>query len=143
MTTAALRLADLSRTDFRTSSEGDALNTRLLKTLGLDYRYQVARAAIALSLADGRRPPDAGELLGRPIRGETLFGAEEAEIGLWTALIVEHASLDAPVRRDVIDQVAAHWLRGAKLLAQKSDAAANPHLLLADLLTAQDDVART
>lgn len=130
-----LRLGELLRTDFRTSSEGDMLNTRLMKGLGLDYRYQPARLAIALSLADRRPPPATSELLGKPIRGETLFGAEEAELGLWIALIVDYAGLEAPTRRELIDLVAAHWQRGARALARRLDAHEGaPETLVASLM---------
>ncbi len=132
-----VRLSDLLRTDFRTSTEGDALNARLLRDLGLDYRYQPARLAISLSLADPKPPGTLPELLGKPIRGETLFGAEEAEIGLWVSLLVEHAGVAAPNRREIIDLVAGHWHRGARALSRRLDSwQGPPQTLVADLMGA-------
>lgn len=133
-----VRLGELLRTDFRTSTEGDVLNTRMLTSLQLDYRYQPARLAIALSLADPKPPAVPPELLGKPIRGETLFGADEAEVGLWVSLIVEHAGLDAPSRRDVIDLVAGHWQRGARAVSRQSQAwKGPPHEFIATLMKAE------
>jgi hypothetical protein len=132
-----VRLSDLLRTDFRTSTEGDALNARLLRDLGLDYRYQPARLAISLSLADPKPPGALPELLGKPIRGETLFGAEEAEIGLWVALLVEHAGVAIPNRREIIDLVASHWQRGARALSRRLDNWQGlPQIQVADLMGA-------
>lgn len=130
-----VRLGDLLRTDFRTSAEGDALNTKLLKDLGLDYRYQPARLAISVSMVDPKPPSNPPEFLGKPIRGETLFGAEEVEIGLWVALLVEHAGLEQLSRRDVIDLVAGHWQRGARILVRRVERwDGTPHALVAELM---------
>ncbi|MGH7027482.1 hypothetical protein [Brevundimonas sp.] len=121
--THALSLMDVFRVDFRTSMAGDGLNQRLLAELSLDFRYQPARLALAASLAELKPPAPAPDLLGRPIRGETLFGQEEAEVAVWVGLLVEHtASLDevaAPSRRLLVEGVAAHWARGADLIARR------------------------
>lgn len=109
-------LGDLFRADVRTSREADSVNTHLQSILGFDYRYQVARLAIGLSLAEPSAPSAPGDLLGKPIRGETLFGQEEADLALWAALIVEHAAAAPASRKEILDLVAAHWNRGLEKL---------------------------
>jgi hypothetical protein len=116
-TSDSLHLVDVFRIDFRTSIEGDELNTGLQKALGLDYRYQPARIAIGLSLGNPFSPPAPANVLGKPIRGETLFGQEEADLAWWVALLIEHAEADNPCRRILVSLVAAHWLRGVQLLS--------------------------
>lgn len=128
-----LILGDLFRADVRTSREADGLNTHLQSALGFDYRYQVARLAIGLSLADPALPATAADLLGKPIRGETLFGQEETDLALWTALIVEHVPGAPASRKQILDLAAAHWQRGIQKLQRlwsKHDGAA-PEFLCA------------
>jgi DNA sulfur modification protein DndE len=117
MTVANLVLADVFRADLRTSQDADDNNTHLQAALGLDYRYQVARIAIAASLGDHAPPPPASDLLGKPIRGETLFGQAELDLAMWVAQIIEHSDVD-PTRRGLADAVAAHWQRGVKTLSK-------------------------
>jgi hypothetical protein len=116
----SINLLDVFRIDFRTSSEADALNTSLQKSLKLDYRYQPARLGLSLSLADPSQPPPMADMVGKPIRGETLFGQEEGELALWVALIFEHDNTNDVTRKRLIDLVAAHWSRGLFLLAKQS-----------------------
>jgi hypothetical protein len=111
-------LSDLFRADFRTSREGDELNSTMQTALGLDYRYQVARIAIATSLGDASQPRPVADMSGKPIRGETLFGIEEIDLAFWTALIVQHLGEPAN-RKAILDQAAAHWVRGARSLHQR------------------------
>ncbi len=111
-----LTLVDLFRTDFRASAAADGLNLRLQTDLQLDFRYQPARLAMALSLGDPKPPPPAPDLTGKPIRGETLFGQEEAEMALWVGLFIEHADSPILTRRGLQDAVGAHWCRGVELL---------------------------
>lgn len=113
---APITLVDLFRIDFRTTSAADALNQRLLTELKFDFRYQPARLAMALSLAVPAAPPSASDLMGKPIRGETLFGQEEAEVALWVGLFIEHADDPTLSRRGLQDAVAAHWARGIEIL---------------------------
>jgi hypothetical protein len=54
--------------------------------------------------------------LGKPIRGETLFGQEVTDLALWTGLIVEHAPAAPASRKQIIDLAAAHWQRGVQKL---------------------------
>lgn len=115
---APFQIADIARADFRTSFHSDAENSRIQKALQFPYRYQPARLAISLSLRQARPPepiPDAG---GRPIRGDILFGQDEADLTLWIALIVEHSKNECVSRRDFQDVVAAHWARGMNQLSR-------------------------
>jgi hypothetical protein len=129
-----LNLLDLFRTDFRCSAESDGLNLRLVKELQLDFRYQPARIAMALSLADAKLPPATPDVLGKPIRGETLFGQEEVEVAVWVGLIVEHSGKASLSRRALQDAVAAHWTRGIEMLWRRwSRWEGTPAAFLADL----------
>ena len=108
-------LAEIGRMDLRTSRSGDTATASLLRALGLQYRYQPARLAIGRSLGLATQPAPAENLDGKAIRGETLFGQNAEDLGMWISLIVAHAG--GPLsRRDVHDLVAAHWARGAGLL---------------------------
>lgn len=113
-----LNLVDLLRADFRATAEADALNLRLQAELGLDFRYQPARLAMALSLADPSPPPTV-EALGKPIRGETLFSSEQAELAIWVGLFTEHTGVRLTTRRGLQDVVAGHWTRGVEELSQR------------------------
>jgi len=130
---AALNLIDLLRSDFRASASADALNLRLQNELGLDFRYQPARLALALSLSDSRPLPPV-EGAGRPIRGETLFSPEQAELAIWVGLFSEHAGRGFETRRELQEAVAAHWSRGIEdLWSRWSRASQGPSAFLADL----------
>lgn len=111
-----VQLVDILRTDFRTSKGADTTNTEIQRALELPYRYHPARLAIGLSLADRTPPPAASDLLGKPIKGETLFGHEEADLAIWTGLLIEHTGRSGITKRQLQDEVAAHWQRGVRLL---------------------------
>ncbi len=114
MSTVAL---DLSRGDFRTSRAADELSARFQSLLGLPHRYGPARLAIGRSLG----VPSAPKLelntlgLGRPIRGEQLFG-QGVELSSWLTLLVEHAGPIDLTKKDFQTLVGAHWHRGVYLL---------------------------
>jgi hypothetical protein len=112
------QIADIARADFRTSFLADAENSRFQKALQFPYRYQPARLAISLSLRQPHAPkpiPDAG---GRPIKGDILFGQDEADLTLWIVLIMEHSRELALTRREFQNLVAAHWARGMEELSR-------------------------
>jgi hypothetical protein len=111
-----VQLVDILRADFRTSREADAVSTALQRVLALPYRYHPARLALGFSLSKPAPPPQAVDLLGRPIKGETLFGHEENDLAVWTGLFVEHRSRPGVTKRQLQDDVAAHWQRGTQLL---------------------------
>jgi len=122
---ASVTLADIGRADFRPSLGADADCGALQRALALPFRYQIARLAIARSLAIPSVPPAPADAGGRSIRGETLFGTNVAEIGLWLALLAEHANRPDLSRRDVQELTAAHWARGAALLEDQWRASGN------------------
>lgn len=113
-----LNLIDLLRSDFRATVEADQLNLRLQSELGMDFRYQPARMGMALSLANPEVPPKV-EALGKPIRGETLFSSEQAELAIWVGLFTEHAGSALTTRRALQDIVASHWTRGVEELSTR------------------------
>jgi S-DNA-T family DNA segregation ATPase FtsK/SpoIIIE len=112
-------LADIGRADFRPSLAADAHCEALQRALDLPFRYQIARMAIARSLSIPSNPPGPVDTGGRSIRGETLFGTNVTELGLWLALLAEHANSPHLSRRDVQELTAAHWCRGASLLDEQ------------------------
>jgi len=116
MSVSGLTLSDLFRADFRTSRDADDLNTRAQAALGLDYRYQVARLALAVSLAEAKPTGAASDLLGKPIRGETLFGQDEADLALWIALIIQHDPEAGTSKKRFLEIAGAHWERGMRKL---------------------------
>jgi len=108
---------------FSPDQETDALNDEFMKRLGMSYRYQPARLAIARSLAIPKPPPKAGTKTTKSIKGDTLFGAGE-NLSTWVALVVEHAHNAKIDKPEPAELVSAHWLRGIKLLDgdwQRSD----------------------
>ena len=110
-----LQIGDVARADFRTSLQSDSENSRIQKACVFMFRYQPARLAIALSLSDVS-PPAPSELGGKPIKGDTLFGQDEADITYWIALLVQHSSIPEISRREFQECVAAHWARGIALI---------------------------
>ena len=111
-----LNLADVGRMDFRPSAGADQICGTLQRALDLPFRYQIARMAIGRSLSVQSIPPAPADSGGRSIRGETLLGKEVAEVGLWMALLSEHAGRNDLSKRDVQELVTAHWCRGASAL---------------------------
>lgn len=109
---------------FSPDQETDVLNEEFRKRLGMPYRYQPARLAIARSLAIPKPPPKAGTKT-TSIKGDTLFGTGE-NLSTWVALVVEHArnaEIDM-ANMAITELVSAHWRRGIKLLDsewQRSD----------------------
>jgi hypothetical protein len=116
MSSTMVTLGDLFRADVRTSKEADEVNTKLQVGLGFDFRYQSARIALGLSLGDKTLPDPCPDLLGKPIRGETLFGLDEADLALWAALLIEHDPEAGASRRAFVERAGAHWHRGARRL---------------------------
>lgn len=131
---SVFQLGDIIRADFRTSGDGDARNTVLMKKFGFQYRYQPARIAIALSLRVPGTPADMPDGVGKPIKGDILFGSDEAELALWVALVVQHADAVPMSRRSFQELVGAHWHRGMASLSKISDGVGEHPELLAGLL---------
>ncbi|ANT54815.1 DndE family protein [Mesorhizobium amorphae] len=132
----AFQLGDIIRADFRTSRDADGLNTTLMKKFGFQYRYQPARLAIALSLRIPALPKDMPDGAGKPIKGDILFGSDEAELALWVALVVQHSHAIPMSRRSFQELVGSHWHRGMTGLSEISDDLdQHPELLAQTLLS--------
>ena len=103
---------------YRTTKTADAFCENLNKSLGYRVRYLPARLAIARSLSKMNTPEpiDEDDELARPIRGLQLFG-EGDNPNAWIALIVQSAGRSDISQKDFQTLVAAHWHRGANLLA--------------------------
>lgn len=116
----ALSLIEVTTISFRTSRTAEQACEILLRHLGQKVHYVVARLAIArslgvpdpLSTADGQDEEEGT----RTIRGYLLFG-EGADLAAWVALLVQRAGYPDLDRRGLQRLVAAHWRRGAELLA--------------------------
>jgi hypothetical protein len=130
-----LQIGDIARADFRTSFVADAENSRIQKTLELPYRYQPARLALSLSLAQPTAPTPISDSGGRPIRGDTLFGQDEADLTLWVALVVEHSGAVGLTRREFQDLVAGHWARGMAILSKTEKSASSIEDAFAQLMS--------
>lgn len=133
----AATLSEIGRMDLRTSRSGDSATATLLRALGLQYRYQPARLAIAKSLGLTTQPQPVENLDGKSIRGETLFGQGAADLGMWTSLLSAHSGRDPLSRKDLHELVAAHWARGAGLLWDALRASKDPVGTLASQMIAR------
>lgn len=127
-------ISDMGRMDFRTSRSGETANSSLQRALGLQFRYQPARLALAKSLGIDTQPAPVTNADGKTIRGETLFGQTRDELSLWISLFVEHAGRGPLPRRELQELVAAHWARGAGLLWDALRAAEEPATTFAEQL---------
>src|SRR5579885_1135614 len=111
-------LRSLVKVNFRTSKRADEVNDLMQSKLGLRFRYEPARLAIAHSLALPDRAPPLGDEdaddYGKVIHGDNLFGDDD--LPLWVALIVEKAGLRNATVEDIQEQVRRHWHRGILLL---------------------------
>lgn len=111
-------LRSLVKVNFRTSKRADEVNDLMQAKLGLRFKYEPARLAIAHSLglpdpAPPLRDADADEY-GKVIHGDNLFGDDD--LPMWVAMIVEKGDLRNPSVEDVQEQVRRHWHRGILLL---------------------------
>lgn len=129
-------LQEIGRVDFRTSRSGETATTAILSRLSLQYRYQPARLALARSLGLATQPNPVDNLDARPIRGETLFGQDAADAGLWISLVTHHAGRGTLSKKDLMELIAAHWARGAGLLWDGLRSADDPLATLAALVIA-------
>lgn len=116
-------LRSLVTVNFRTSKQADEVNDLMQSKLGLRFRYEPARLAIAHSFAlPDAAPPlrdeDADDY-GKVIRGDNLFGDDD--LPLWIAMIVEKADLRNATVEDIQEQVRRHWHRGILLLQTEWD----------------------
>lgn len=110
-------ISDVARCDFRTSRAADELNSRFQTLLALPHRYGPARLALGRSLGLSSTPAlEVNNLgMGRQIKGEQLFG-QGVELTTWLTLLLEHAGTSNLSRKELQQNVAAHWHRGIYLL---------------------------
>lgn len=118
----AIALSEFVGASYRTTRSADAKCAELLKHLGFKVRYLPARLAIArsISLADSPEPLDTDDdddEAASPIRGQQLFG-EEGDAAAWLALLMQSSGQADLSKRDLQALTAAHWKRGADLLAK-------------------------
>ncbi|GLQ12074.1 hypothetical protein GCM10007913_40060 [Devosia yakushimensis] len=136
-----LQIGDIARADFRTSFHADTVNASIQKKFAFQFKYQPARLALALSLRIPTPPDAPADTSGRPIKGDFLFGSDEAELSAWVALIVQHAGGMDLTRKMFQALVSAHWARGtAKLGGIADELPAEPETLVA-LLAERFDIA--
>ncbi|MCX8098786.1 MAG: DndE family protein [Casimicrobiaceae bacterium] len=117
-----LPLTEFLGANYRTTRSADAKCMELLKHLGFKVRYLTARLAIARSLSLESQPEvtdaDSDDIeAASPIRGVQLFG-EEGDAVAWLALLTQSSGQADLSKRDLQALVAAHWRRGADLLAK-------------------------
>jgi DNA sulfur modification protein DndE len=118
----ALALSEFIGASYRTTRSADAKCTELLRHLGFKVRYLPARLAIARSISLAEAPElldtdDDDDEAASPIRGQQLFG-EEGDAAAWLALLVQSSNQPDLSKRDIQALTAAHWRRGADLLAK-------------------------
>lgn len=106
--------------NFASSSEAYRQTDELRIKLGFAARAPIARMAVGRSLGETTIPPKVPDMLGKAIKGDTLFGVEEH--ALWMALLVANfrdlfpkLPITLPALQDL---VARHWHRGVNLLSE-------------------------
>lgn len=105
---------------FFSSRDGDTNLSRLKREFQLADKWQVARLAMAVSIATGARPESPADREGSEIRGITLF-KRDGTGPAFAALVIQRAgcSLDA---NEIATELEAHWDRGMRLLVQRLEA---------------------
>lgn len=113
-------LADLF-VDYRffASREGDTRLGRLKRDFRFADKWQVARLALAISLAADGRPDLPADRDGSEIRGATLF-KRDGTGPAFAALAVQRAG-QALTAEEIAAELEAHWDRGMQLLVARLD----------------------
>ena len=120
---AAVRfsLRSIDSATFRPSKVADELNEKMRSNLGLQFRYEPARLAIARSLAIKSPPPplpdSAAAEGGKSISGRFLFGEED--LPAWLTLIVQSSSGRVTSIESLLEEVRRHWHRGIVVLTEE------------------------
>jgi S-DNA-T family DNA segregation ATPase FtsK/SpoIIIE len=118
----SIEILKIAQTSYSTSHEAYNQSKELLKKLGLQHWYQVARLAISRSMAESDAPPVSPDAKGSPIKGHQLFGDELSFNLLWIALITQNIRNTLKTGKEINletfqESVRNHWHRGASLLA--------------------------
>lgn len=103
------------------SRDGDVVLNRLRRTFQLTDKWQVARLAIATSLAQRDTPAPASDRDGSEIRGITLFKRDGTGPAL-AALVTSHAGRALSLE-EIVGELEAHWERGMQLLNERVEQA--------------------
>jgi Holliday junction resolvasome RuvABC ATP-dependent DNA helicase subunit len=106
---------------FFASREGDTRLSRLKREFQFADKWQVARIAIAVSLAADGRPERPADRDGSEIRGTTLF-KRDGTGPAFAAMAVQHARRALSAEEVAVD-LEAHWDRGMTLLVERLEAA--------------------
>ncbi len=113
-----LSLQQIMASRFRTSSLADSHTKKLMESLGLSTKANVARLALGRSLALGPLNEDGIDAKGLEIPASSLFTQED--VAVWVGLIVTHARIHAGITVESMESfrslVRQHWHRGAGLL---------------------------
>ena len=133
---SAITLEHVLLAGFHTAGEADK-NTELLRSsLGLSAKNRVARLAIGRSLSEASYPTGSLDSMGRPIKGDVLFGINE--LPLWVGLLFTHlkqtdprAVLTLPTLQDLVKR---HWHRGISLLMEDWTEAGEDYNRFVDIL---------
>ena len=114
-------IADIPTATFATTRSADQSCAELSSKLGWRHRYVAARLAIARSLSLPSPPPpltdEERDDMATALRGMQLFG-EGSDLATWFALIAQRTGDGSMSRQAFRALVAAHWMRGAALLAK-------------------------
>lgn len=125
--------------NFASSTEAYRLTDELRHKLGFAARAPIARMAIGRSLGMVGMPDKPADMMGKPIKGDTLFGVEEHP--LWIALLVSNLrNLQplGPVTLGAIQDLAArHWARGVQLLSSDWHEAGENYSKFVEILVAR------
>lgn len=106
---------------FFSSRDGDTNLSRLKREFQLVDKWQVARLAMAVSIATESRPESPADRDGSEIRGSTLF-KRDGTGPAFAALAMQRAGcvLEAG---EIATELEAHWDRGMRILVQRLDIA--------------------
>lgn len=133
---SAISIEQVLLAGFQTSGEADKRTEQLRSSLGLSAKNRVARLAIGRSLSDSSFPASALDSMGRPIKGDVLFGLNE--LPLWTGLLFTHllktnpkAELSLATLQDLVKR---HWNRGINLLMEDWDESGEDYHRFIDIL---------
>jgi len=118
----SIEILKIAQASYSTSYEAYNQSRELLKKLGLQNWYQVARLAISRSMAEADAAPVSPDAKGSPIKGHQLFGDESSFNLLWISLITQSIrntlKTDKEINIETFQEaVRNHWHRGASLLA--------------------------
>jgi len=121
---------------FKASGSGDSRLQRIKRELQFPDKVQVARLAMAASLAESGRPDPAPDRDGSEIRAPTMFKKDGSGPAFAALAVVKAESPLSPA--EIALELEAHWERGMKLLEDRLDAlrleGSEPDALLVEMV---------